>query len=964
MIRKRYHGMNLFDGFRFMFSKKPYYIVLHPTARCNCKCSFCFNWEGVKNAKEEDELKMEEINRISKNLGYVKYLTISGGEPFIRKDIAEICKIFYNNNRTKSIVIHTNCSFPERVDNAARKILESCPGLNLTICPSVDALYDRHDKLRKYNKLFNKVETTIVLLKSLQQSYKRLCILPVGVFFNETEHNTTESSNFLMWKYGLLHSRVLLRGSLAKNIKPGFTDYIAYLKRAATELKWLNNREKLNLAYEGFSNTLDVIKPKFIAQTLKTGKIALKCSAGTKTVTIPPNGNVTACEPFLNESRFLMGNLRDFNYNMNKLLNSATAQKVRDYIKKSNCACTWECIIPINMIFDRRQIFFVLKSYIAQLKAIVLCQKRLISKNVSRLLYFFYNKNKIVGIAKIHARLIKLLLKSIVKTAQVWRDEKCDILLINPPYYAWITSPVKPHNEEPLGIMSIAAFLRTKGFNVKIVDMFAEEMRLKDIIKYIRQANPKIIGIGAITRQINYAYSIGDAIKKSFPCIKIVYGGVHPSFFPKESFERGCADFVVIGEGEKTMGELCNALLKDCKDLSCIDGIAYKDDKTLKVNRPRQFIKNLDSIPPPAYDLLKGKYHTNIHIRPFNKKRTFSIMASRGCPYNCNYCSIPAIWQRKLRHRSPEHVVMEVKNAIKQYGVKNFHFYDDDFLIDGRFVCEFCNLLIKKDLNITWLCQSRTSSIVHQKDLIPLLKKAGCAVIELGIESCDEGVMRSMNKMQTADDIKASVSIIRNSRIEILPLMMSFYPGEKLDSVYNTSQLMLNLDLWSINNIEIYSRKGSFAECNGAPFIHGFFTTAIPGSDLYNNANKQGLVFAHGWNDYTFSRVNFIPYSFLEDIPVQVLMMPQDEFTKKVSAYCNTITYHLVRLPHVMCNAKSVEGYIKFLHQAYIKCDGQLSVRKICTRLSEDLKSDTISVCIALRFLAMFGLVKSRYAEY
>jgi radical SAM protein with 4Fe4S-binding SPASM domain len=957
MIKRRYHGMNLLDGFRFMFSKKPYYIVFHPTARCNCKCGFCFNWEGVKNAKEEDELNLGEINEISKNLGYAKYLTISGGEPFLRDDIAEICIMFYKNSKTKSVAIHTNCSFPEKVEAAVIKILKSCPSLRLTICPSIDALYGEHDKLRGYKGLFKKVEKTIVSLKRLQQNHKKLYVSPVGVFSKTIANNMRELSNFLMWRYGLLQSRVIPRGDITKNIKPSFTNYVTYRKQTAYTWKWLGNREKLILAYENFLNTLSVItKKNFITPTLNARR---KCSAGVKTVTILPNGNVAACEPFLNKKRFFMGNLRDFNYNLGELLKSDTAQKVKDYAQSGKCSCTWECIIPINLIFDRRQTFFVIKSYITTLKGVGFRCIKLLEESLQRRIYLFYQRNKALKLIKVCAQILRTSLKSDVSHINFKKErERCEILLINPSHYGWLTSTFRSYNEEPLGIMSIATYLNEKDFKVKIIDVMAESLPLKEVVWQVKQIQPAIVGISAITRRANEAYIIGNAIKKIQPNTKIVYGGVHPSFFPEEPFEKGCADFVVIGEGEKTMEELCSALLKHNKRLARIKGIAYKDAETLKINKPRALIKRLDSIPFPNHVFLKGMYYTNIHVPPWNKERAFSIMASRGCPYNCEYCSIPKVWNRKLRHRSPRHVIREIKNAIRLYDVRVFHFYDDDFLINHQFVKEWCNILIKEKLSVAWLCQSRTNSIVQNKRLMPLLKKSGCKVIELGIESCDERVMQNMNKMQTANDIKEAISIIRQEGIEILPLMMSFYPGETLNSAYKTSEIMLNLGLWLDNSIECYTRKDSLAECNSAPFVHGFFTTPLPGSELYKNASKKGVVLAKKLDDCVFNRVNFLPNSFLEDVPVKSLNLSKKEFFQNATRYNNAITYYLARRSHLTGSFKSPKDYFKFLYSLYEICEGKLTVDSVCKRFSDECSVD--KVCVALRFLALFGFIRSK----
>lgn len=549
-------------------------------------------------------------------------------------------------------------------------------------------------------------------------------------------------------------------------------------------------------------------------------------------------------------------------------------------------------------------------------------------------------------------------------------DKKVDVLLINPPRWEIqinnsAYTAKRFSKEEPIGLTTISAFLKTKGVTTRILDWNVEYFSLNMLKRYIQKLTPKVVGISAITLQIKKAYWIGNYIKRNFPEIKLVYGGVHPTFFPEEPFNLGSADFVVVGEGERTFLELVDTIKRNNDDFK-IEGLVYKDSNRIKINQPRKLIEDLNDIPlPDRTSLPMDRYSTNLHLPLFDKEKAFPIMTSRGCPFNCSYCAIPNIWMRKFRQRSPEQVIKEIKQIVSDYGVNNFHFYDDDFFINTDFIKKMCELIIKEGLRIKWLCQTGSSTLVKNSNILPLMRKAGCVIIELGIESCDNRVLNKTNKPETVKDIRNAINLLRQNNIQPLILMMSFNTGENLDSVYNTTLLLEELKLWGVNyllNSRKYINAKSPVECNGTPYSHGFFATPIPGSRFYTIAKEKGMMLMESWNDCYFQRINFIPDEFLNDTPTLVKKINRDEFCNYINKFRPVIEHYLRYLNGIVGNFYRVSAYKEFLFYIY-KLSGLnngLTVKGLSELIVKKYKKENIAtICLGFRFLAMLKLIRS-----
>ena len=313
----------------------------------------------------------------------------------------------------------------------------------------------------------------------------------------------------------------------------------------------------------------------------------------------------------------------------------------------------------------------------------------------------------------------------------IYAKNKKMVLLVNPP------GELK-NSILPLGLASIAAYLRNNDIDVRAIDALVEELNFKEFEDRVSQGGADIIGIYMTSPRYGEGKRACEACKKALPNSVIIAGGPHPSALPAETLQEiPQLDICGIGEGEITMLELVKAIENNAP-LSQIDGIAFRDKNTgeIIITKPRDFIKNLDDIPFPARDLFPlKKYKT---LPPYGRKSPyFTTITSRGCPFNCAYCS-KDVFRNIFRARSPKNVVDEIEELISKYHAQEIQFYDDDFTLDMKRAEEICDEILRRGIKIRWSCLTRVDLV--NENLLKKIKKAGCWMIAYGVESGNQKI--------------------------------------------------------------------------------------------------------------------------------------------------------------------------------------------------------------------------------
>lgn len=467
------------------------------------------------------------------------------------------------------------------------------------------------------------------------------------------------------------------------------------------------------------------------------------------------------------------------------------------------------------------------------------------------------------------------------------------ILLIASPSGYKNTIP-KP----PLGLAYIASYLEKKSAHeTKIVDMYSHGASIDSLLNEIKAFSPEIVGFSAVTPQINIAGNIAKAIKESIgEDICLVVGGPHSSTVPERTLaENPYLDIAVFGEGEETMLELSNALDRG-GSLSSVAGIAYRNDGTIKLNPPRLLIKNIDDIPFPAWHKLDMNIYLNFNYL-FNK-RAFPIITSRGCTGKCTFCDAQGVWSGKLRMRSAKNIVDEISALKLNYGVNHFVIVDDNFTINRSRAELICNELEHRNINVSWECNGRVDRV--NKEMLDMMKKAGCIYIAYGIESGSQEILDYTRKNITLEQIRSAVKLTKESGMRVGGFLMMGFPPETEEHIRKTIDFAKELDLDWVSELSML-----------VPY---------PGTEIYREMKHAGLLIREDWDKYYKGFSNEIPVE--SDIKTRYidnkrLIQIKINYDKEIASYM----YRKILLKHLKRLDKTAVNFIKnpfsFIKTAY-----------------------------------------------
>lgn len=366
-----------------------------------------------------------------------------------------------------------------------------------------------------------------------------------------------------------------------------------------------------------------------------------------------------------------------------------------------------------------------------------------------------------------------------------------NILLLRPPLRIDKNAITKIQFLQPsIGISSIAAFLKKKGFGVKVVDMY--EYSWSEVISSLENSHVDVVGISCLSGQHFNCYQIARLAKEIIePQPVTILGGPHATAFDEQIANHyPQIDFVVRGEGEVTTFELLEAI-KNKKDLQTVKGIVYNDDGKVIKTGDREPIESLDVLPFPDYsyfDFEKNNYLNDGHldIDPSligtEKLKYAPIITTRGCPYHCLFCGI--YWGHKVRFRSVENVLAEIESLFESYRIKHFSIMDDSFCVSINRVEKFCQSLLDRNLKITWTCVARIKPISER--MLRMMKEAGCIGLNFGVESGSDEMLKTMNKNTTLDEIVHAFDLVNRIGIRSYALLMVGNPGESKETIEDT----------------------------------------------------------------------------------------------------------------------------------------------------------------------------------
>lgn len=363
------------------------------------------------------------------------------------------------------------------------------------------------------------------------------------------------------------------------------------------------------------------------------------------------------------------------------------------------------------------------------------------------------------------------------------------VLLINPAY-EYKRRSVKRYTRiwPPLDLAIAGALLEERGFSVSILDINAIPVSIEELIKCVKNYDKIFITSGSLDRwqcphlNIDSFISTVKEVKKINENDVYIFGP-HPTMRAKELLKETKADAAIIGEPELTIVELCDSNA----NLSQIKGIAYWENNEFKINMPR-LPADLSKFPVPAFHLLPMKsYYYEIMGDKFTLLET-----TRGCPFLCTFCSEDQMYGIRYRKKSLELIEKEIDACVHKYGIKNIYFIDLEFTLIKSFVNDICDMLIKKDYDLRWACQTRADTV--DLDLLKKMSKAGCKIIHYGVESGSPKILESTEKRITIEGIRKGVNLAKDVGIEVVCFCMMGLPKETIDDMKATVKFVKELN--------------------------------------------------------------------------------------------------------------------------------------------------------------------------
>ena len=369
---------------------------------------------------------------------------------------------------------------------------------------------------------------------------------------------------------------------------------------------------------------------------------------------------------------------------------------------------------------------------------------------------------------------------------------KAPVLLIQPMQGEYTRSQIfQPGVELPLNLTSLSTYLERHGVPCEVLDLRIEEDPRESLFRVMEAVRPDWIGLSAYSSEIAVAIQIGDEIKRRSPDARVVIGGIHATAEPEATLREGRGfDYLVHGEGEKALLELVTAEARGVSPHS-VAGVAYRDGDRVEINPRQSLIRNLDELPYTHRDGMDlARYLPSPGTGNFLRLPSTGIMASRGCPYNCYYCS-KGVWGTTIRFRSVEHVLAEIEHCIERYGIRDFRFYDDALPLPQWDLEGFCERIVERGLDISWNCYSRVD-LVRERTL-RAMGRAGCYHVKYGIEFGTGASLKRANKRTTLEQARDAVRMTKQAGIECKANFIVGIPGETEEDCRETIRFAVEL---------------------------------------------------------------------------------------------------------------------------------------------------------------------------
>ena len=415
------------------------------------------------------------------------------------------------------------------------------------------------------------------------------------------------------------------------------------------------------------------------------------------------------------------------------------------------------------------------------------------------------------------------------------------VCLVRPPILVPDNNPIVQFTP-PIGVAYVAGALRAEGIEVTVVDGLGEALDQRheaehdchlyglhpeDLVAMVPR-DARIIAISAaFTFEWPTCRDLIARLRAHTPKALLVAGGEHVTALPELSLEESALDVAVLGEGEETMVALATAYLSGDADLRAIEGIAFKEPGTSRVhvNERHARIRAVDEIPWPAWDLLPIEAYLDREMGfGVNRGRSMPVMASRGCPYQCTFCSSPRMWTTRWVARDPDRLLDELAHYQQTYAIENFDFYDLTAIVKKSWIVTFCARIRERGMRFTWQLPSGTRTEAIDSEVARLLFESGCRNLSYSPESGSASVLERIKKRIKVDRVIDSAAGSVRAGLNVKCNIMMGFPGESWREIGETFRFIVRLAWSGTHDLSIWA------------------FSPYPGSELFDELESQGVL--------------------------------------------------------------------------------------------------------------------------
>jgi anaerobic magnesium-protoporphyrin IX monomethyl ester cyclase len=377
----------------------------------------------------------------------------------------------------------------------------------------------------------------------------------------------------------------------------------------------------------------------------------------------------------------------------------------------------------------------------------------------------------------------------------------------------------------PLSLAILAAQAREAGHQVDLLDANVEDpgFGIPETVARVAGFNPDLVVVNTAFPSIEGDMETAAAIKAACPSARMVGFGLFFTLLDEEAM-HACpvVDYGITGEPEATFQALLERLAAS-KDPAGMRGLLWREGDQVRKGEPRPYIEDLDTLPLPARDLLRGERYR----MPHNGRRYTLVNVARGCPYPCTYCIAPFFYGKKHRRHSVAYLMDEMDRCQQELGITGFLFWEEIFTLDRPFVVKLCEAIIERGWDIEWASTTRADRL--DPELLRLMRRAGCTLMGLGIETCQQEILDSTGKAITVAAVGEGVRMMRAAGIKVMGHFMVGLPGETDETIDQTIR---------------------YAKGLGLDYLQVYAAVPWPKTSFGEQARERGWITANAWSEY------------------------------------------------------------------------------------------------------------------